>query len=485
MTIDNLYCNAEIKNEKSIKFIALPVIAWDVCVETSNIQGHYFPDLVKKILSVGDKTIAELHSLTNLDEKLLNYILRHDLKGQGVFGIDKWHLKENTSSIDRGVKESRLTLLQSKVTGRLLPHPVRSNDLKSIDYDLNEKERPVIEKGTRGSPIRIQPWMIFKTPDNFQPNEITEDDIDGMWQEYEEIDSELVMSGMNILKSSYIDHPDRIASISKRLKENNETDYLLIKVNSLGDGKDFNCFDLLESSDDIPMDFLNRELTKCMECDEGLAIALGIERIEISIELRERIQGEYPGFPPKVIDEICRFMSLREINGIEEGMDDLILARFQTTYECLLKTKDVEQTDDFRREIRVYGKNDVYNVKREERLKIWLGKKCLELDEETLRALGSLSVWQSATKREASLKSLILRHLMTYLISGRKGSWFIESLVDKWKFKETLRFLVDMANARNKYQHYSTEREKLPCEVEEIFEKVENQLKVFSEVYGS
>ena len=190
MNIGALFCNSDYLPKGH--YVALPVIAWDIVVEKAAIPKNYFSELIVKILSVGDKSIKELHDLTNLDEGLIRHILDHDLKKVVSQTVDKLHLKGNATSDVVEIVRSRVTVLQSMVTGHLIPHPVHRNALTALDYDINEKGRPKICGGTKGKPSTISPYMIF--PENIQLPDVTADDIDTMWDEYEYNDSELATS---------------------------------------------------------------------------------------------------------------------------------------------------------------------------------------------------------------------------------------------------------------------------------------------------
>ena len=72
MNIGSLFCNADYLPKGH--YVALPVIVWDVVVEKAAIPRNYFSELIVKILSVEDKSIKELHDLTNLDEGLIGNV---------------------------------------------------------------------------------------------------------------------------------------------------------------------------------------------------------------------------------------------------------------------------------------------------------------------------------------------------------------------------------------------------------------------------
>lgn len=86
-------------------------------------------------------------------------------------------------------------------------------------------------------------------------------------------------------------------------------------------------------------------------------------------------------------------------------------------------------------------------------------------------------------KESASLKSLILRHLLVYLKSCEADTWFANLLVNKGVFEETLGFILNMAQIRNTYQHYYADRQRLPYSYDEFFKIVEQQLEILNEVY--
>jgi hypothetical protein len=480
--IGSIFCNA--KNLHKGDYIALPVVVWDVVVETARIPSNYFSELIKKILSVEDKSIEELHDLTNLDEKLILYILDYDLDGVVLKGINKWHLKESVHS-KVTVETTQVTILQSMISGKLIPHPVFRNNLEVLAPDFNEKDWPEIKGGTPGKPSIIRPYIIF--PSNVRVADITEKDIDAMWDEYEYNDSELSMSDFCVAKSEFIKRPERIVSFTKRFTNENVVDFLLVKVNTDGNCEQYVCQDLLQPTDDISMDFLTRDLKICVDDSEKIGVFLGLRKIEVPLELKDVVENTYPNFPDDVVNEICRFLALKNIvnENAKVEMDDNLLSRLQTMYECLLRVKDIcEKGVRFSDNI-YFLLDDIKNerLRRRSELKNGLHRRNLILDEDSLKLLCSKSIWDDVEKSNASLKSLILRHLLAYFDAKHNNAWFITQLVNKGIFSETLRFLLDMAQRRNFYQHYNAERQRIPYHYDEFFAIVENQLKIFNEVY--
>lgn len=489
MTFGALFCNADCLSKGH--YIALPVIAWDIVIERAAIPRNYFSELIVKILSVTDKSIQELHDLTNLDERLIRHILEYDL-GKVVFkSIDKWHLTENTNSEVLGIVRSRVTVLQSMLSGNPIPHPVYRNNLKILNYELNEKGRPKICEGTKGKPSAINPYIIF--PNNTRYPDIIERDIYAMWDEYEYNDSELATSAFDGIKSKYIEQPEKIVSIIKRSMDENTLDFLLVKVNTFAEDEQFECADPLEPTTRIPMACLTRELKIYMEKDEKLGVSLGLKEIDIPLELKDVISSRYPKLTDNIINEACRLFTLKdkidEMAKDEDRMDDVLLSRFQSLYECILRGKDVlplpdsilnvvnEITSTQRRDSNTRTRNP------KDVLIPGLVQKGLTLDSETLGLLYAKSVWRDLEKDSASLKSLVLRHLLIYLKSNKKYSWFVNQLVNKDIFNKALKFILNMAQIRNTYQHYHANRQQLPYSYDEFFNIVEQQLEIINEVY--
>lgn len=489
MDIGSLFCNSD--DLPKGYYVALPVIVWNVLVEKATIPRNYFSELIKKILSVGDKSIKELYNLTNLDEGLIRHILGYDLKGSVSKSIDKWHLKESKNSEVLGIVRSRVTVLQSMTSGHLIPHPVYQNQLEAIDYELSEKGQPKICGGTKGKPSTINPYVIF--PDNSEHPAITESDIYAMWDEYEYNDSELATSEFDGIKSEYIEQPERIVSITKRSRDKDTLDFLLVKVNTFAENEQFECADLLEPTSNISMNFLTRELKMYMEKNKHLEVSLGLKEIEIPIELKDVISGKYPKLTNDVINEVCRLLTLKDkINEMakdENCMDDVLLSRFQTLYECILRGKDVlplpDSITNIVNEI-TSTQNQTFNSRPRKPRDILISglvRKGLTLDQEALELLCPKSVWRDVEKEAASLKSLLLRHLLVYLKSCKADAWFANQLVNKGKFKETIKFILDMAQIRNTYQHYYADRQRLPYSYNDFFNIVEQQLAIINEVY--
>lgn len=275
MNIGALFCNADYLPKGH--YVALPVIVWDVVVEKAAIPRNYFSELIVKILSVEDKSIKELHDLTNLDEGLIRHILEYDLENVVFKTIDKWHLKENVASEVVEIKRSRITVLQSWISGHLIPHPVYRNALTALDYELNDKNRPKICKGTKGKPSTINPFLVF--PESTELPDVTESDVYAMWDEYEFNDSELATSDFDGIKSEYIEQPEKIISITKRSTDYSALDFLLVEVKTYAENEQFECIDLLEPTNSISMDCLTKELKICLDKNDALGVSLGMKEL--------------------------------------------------------------------------------------------------------------------------------------------------------------------------------------------------------------
>lgn len=489
MNIGALFCNADYLPKGH--YVALPVIVWDVVVEKATIPRNYFSELIVKILSVEDKSIKEIHDLTNLDEGLIRHILDYDLEKVVSKTIDKWHLKECVTSEVVEIKRSRITVLQSMISGRLIPHPLYRNKLTALDYELNDKNRPKICGGTKGKPSTINPFLVF--PESTELPDVTESDVYAMWDEYEFNDSELATSDFDGIKSEYIEQPEKIISITKRSTDYSVLDFLLVEVKTYAENEQFECIDLLEPTNSISMDCLTRELKVCLDKNDALGVSLGMKEIDIPLELKDVIGSKYPKLSDNVINEACRLFTLKgKINEMvkdEERMDDVLLSRFQSLYECILREKDVlplpDSISNIVYEITSTQRRDFNTRSRKPQdvLIPALIRKGLTLDSKTIGLLYAKSVWRDVDKESASLKSLILRHLLVYLKSCEADTWFANLLVNKGVFEETLGFILNMAQIRNTYQHYYADRQRLPYSYDEFFKIVEQQLEILNEVY--
>ncbi len=484
MNIGNLFSNAELQPRE--RYVAIPVVVWDAIAETATVPRNYFSDLIASILSTGDRTIRELHELTNLDEDLVKHILECDLRDAVSKGIDRWHLNKSRPVREPAVVKTGLVVFQSMLSGRLIPHPVRRNDSAVVNYDRKENGFPRIHGGTKGKPINLDPYVV-KPADGEVPD-VFPADIDAMWDEYETADSELAVSDFDGVRSEYIERPENVVSLSKRPADEKDTvDFLLVRIEKL-DEELFRCFDPLQPTDRVPMEFLVEELKLRMETDEGLRGALGLSLPPILPDLKDEVKGKYPNFPERVIDEICRFLALKQ--KADEGenrpwdrLDDAVLGRFQTMYECMLKGKDVLPLSDV---MHNHLEEVVSKRSCEKALSVLVSglvRKNLQMDTETSKLLTRVRVWNEAETPNASLKSLILRHLLAYFRPTDASVWFIDSLVKNGTFAETLKFIVDMAQKRNTYAHNTADRERV--DFDEIFGKAEEQLKLFNEVYGA
>lgn len=209
--------------------------------------------------------------------------------------------------------------------------------------------------------------------------------------------------------------------------------------------------------------------------------------------MKDVIGSKYPKLSDNVINEACRLFTLKgKINEMvkdEERMDDVLLSRFQSLYECILREKDVlplpDSISNIVYEITSTQRRDFNTRSRKPQdvLIPALIRKGLTLDSKTIDLLYAKSVWRDVDKESASLKSLILRHLLVYLKSCEADTWFADLLVNKGVFKESLKFILNMAQIRNTYQHYHAERERLPCSYNDFFSAVEQQLEIINEVY--
>lgn len=481
MEIANLFCNS-CECPKG-DYFALPVVIWDILVAEAEIPENFFSNLILDFLQTGDKTIHELHELTNLDESLIRYILEHDLRGQVTKGIDKWHVPEGNTKTKTKIKKTRIVVLQSMLTGQLIPHPLKNGGLASIDY-LQIGKGISIVGGTKGRPCNIKPFIVYPRPDEhgeFAPD-ISQEDIYGMWKEYQQIDCDIAMSDYDDVKSGYIEQPDKIISIERRDTDSGICNYLLVKVNKISEGEAFQCIDMLEDNSKIPMEFLANELNVALEQNEKMGAFLGLKSIEIPITLRDRIQSRYPYFNDDIIIEICRFFVLKDIlaDDADNSLDlsDAFLTRMQNMYESILRTKNTPFNDEL--------KKVAYKDEKERRYYLEGGLKMrgIELDESVKKTLMNESIWSNMTLPRPSLKSLLIRHLLFYLYHPTNSlSWFFTSIANKESLNENLKFIIEMANIRNSYDHFNNNRNSVPYPYIDIYNKIEKQLDILHEAY--
>lgn len=481
MEIANLFCNSSELSKGD--YFTLPVIVWDILVAEANIPENFFSDLIINLLLTGDKTVQELHELTNLDEALIRYILEHDLKQKVTKGIDKWHIPEGVSCTETTIKKSRIVVLQSMLTGQLIPHPLMNGELTSIDYQQNEKGI-TIAGGSKGMPCNIKPFIVYPRTNKVRENstDISEEDIYNMWKEYQQIDCDIALSDYNDIKASYIEQPDKIISIEKRNQEPEICNFLLVKVIKISEGEDFQCIDMLEEQSKIPMEFLKNELDTALEQNEKMGAFLGIKSIEIPITLQDRIQGRYPHFEEDIIIEICRFFVLKDLladdtdNSLDLG--DAFLTRMQNMYESILRTKNTPFNDELKK---VALKRD---LDRHYYLEGGLKMHNLELDEDIKKKLTNDDVWGSMTRRKPSLKSLLIRHLIFYLYHPQNPlAWFMARLEKNRSLSDDLKFILELVDTRNTYGHFNTNRKPIPYPYIDIYNRIEKQLDILHEAY--
>ena len=481
MEIANLFCNS-CECPKG-DYFALPVVIWDILVAEAEIPENFFSNLILDFLQTGDKTIHELHELTNLDESLVRYILEHDLRGQVTKGIDKWHVPEGNTKTETKIKKTRIVVLQSMLTGQLIPHPLKNGGLASIDY-LQIEKGISIAGGTKGRPCNIKPFIVYPRPDEhgeFAPD-ISQEDIYGMWKEYQQIDCDIAMSDYDDVKSGYIEQPDKIISIERRDTDSGICNYLLVKVNKISEGEAFQCIDMLEDNSKIPMEFLANELNVALEQNEKMGAFLGLKSIEIPITLRDRIQSRYPYFNDDIIIEICRFFVLKDIlaDDTDNSLDlsDAFLTRMQNMYESILRTKNTLYDKEL---IKISRKDE---QERRYYLEAGLRMRNLELDEVTKKALTNEDVWRNMTRKKPSLKSLLIRHLLFYLDHPKNPlAWFAALLDQNGLLKDDLKLIIELVNTRNIYDHFNTDRNPIPYPYINIYNKIEKQLDILHEAY--
>lgn len=481
MEIANLFCNSDELTKGD--YFALPVVVWDILVAEANIPENFFSNLIVNFLLTGDKTIQELHELTNLDEALIRYILEHDLKQKVSRGIDRWHVPEGDTRTETKIKKKRIVVLQSMLTGQLIPHPLANGELASIDYQQNEKGIS-IASGSKGKPCSIRPFVVYPKPNKYGGNvlDISEEDIYDMWREYQQIDCDIALSDYSGIKSSYIEQPDKIISIEKRNQEPDICNFLLVQVKKNSEGEDFQCIDMLEELPKIPMEFLKNELNIAIEQNDKMEAFLGIKSIEIPITLQDRIQCKYPRFENEIITEICRFFVLKDLlaDDTDNSLDlsDAFLTRMQNMYESILRTKNTPFNDELK-EV-AFKKDQDRHYYLEGGLKI----RNLKLDEDIKQKLTNDDVWRNMTRRNPSPKSLLIRHLIFYLYHPQNPkAWFTARLVKNGSLNDDLKFILELVNARNTYGHFNSNRKTIPYPYNDIYNRIEKQLDILHEAY--
>lgn len=481
MEIANLFCNSGELTKGD--YFALPVVVWDILVAEANIPENFFSNLIVNFLLTGDKTIQELHELTNLDEALIRYILEHDLKQKVTRGIDRWHVPEGISRTETKIKKKRIVVLQSMLTGQLIPHPLANGELASIDYQQSEKGISIVG-GSKGKPCSIKPFVVYPKPNKSGGNDhdISEEDIYDMWREYQQNDCDIALSDYNGIKSSYIEQPDKIISIEKRNQEPDICNFLLVRVKKISEGEDFQCIDMLEEQSKIPMEFLKNELDTALEQNEKMGAFLGIKSIEIPITLQDRIQSKYPRFENDIITEICRFFKLKDLlaDDTDNSLDlsDAFLTRMQNMYESILRTRNTPFNDELKE---VASKKD---QDRHYYLEGGLKIRNLKLDEDIKQKLTNDDVWRNMTRRNPSLKSLLIRHLIFYLYHPQNPkAWFTARLVKNGSLSDDLKFILELVNTRNIYDHFNTNRKSIPYSYIDIYNRIEKQLDILHEAY--
>lgn len=481
MEIANLFCNSGELTQGD--YFALPVVVWDILVAEANIPENFFSNLIVNFLLTGDKTIQELHELTNLDEALIRYILEHDLKQKVTRGIDRWHVPEGISRTETKIKKKRIVVLQSMLTGQLIPHPLANGELASIDYQQSEKGISIVG-GSKGKPCSIKPFVVYPKPNKSGGNDhdISEEDIYDMWREYQQIDCDIALSDYNDIKSSYIEQPDKIISIEKRNQDPDVCNFLLVQVKKISEGEDFLCIDMLEELPQIPMEFLKHELDTALEQNDKMGAFLGIKSIEIPITLQDRIQSKYPRFENDIITEICRFFKLKDLlaDDTDNSLDlsDAFLTRMQNMYESILRTRNTPFNDELKE---VASKKD---QDRHYYLEGGLKIRNLKLDEDIKQKLTNDDVWRNMTRRNPSLKSLLIRHLIFYLYHPQNPkAWFTARLVKNGSLSDDLKFILELVNTRNIYDHFNANRKSIPYSYIGIYNRIEKQLDILHEAY--
>lgn len=481
MEIANLFCNSGELTKGD--YFALPVVVWDILVAEANIPENFFSNLIVNFLLTGDKTIQELHELTNLDEALIRYILEHDLKQKVTRGIDRWHVPEGISRTETKIKKKRIVVLQSMLTGQLIPHPLANGELTSIDYQQSEKGISIVG-GSKGKPCSIKPFVVYPKPNKSGGNnhDISEEDIYDMWREYQQNDCDIALSDYNGIKSSYIEQPDKIISIEKRNQEPDICNFLLVRVKKISEGEDFQCIDMLEEQSKIPMEFLKNELDTALEQNEKMGAFLGIKSIEIPITLQERFQSRYPHFEDEITTEICRFFILKDLlaDDTDNSLDlsDAFLTRMQNMYESILRTRNTPFNDELKE---VASKKD---QDRHYYLEGGLKIRNLKLDKDIKQKLTNDDVWKNMTRRNPSLKSLLIRHLIFYLYHPQNPlAWFTARLVKNGSLSDDLKFILELVNTRNIYDHFNTNRKSIPYSYIDIYNRIEKQLDILHEAY--
>lgn len=481
MEIANLFCNSGELTKGD--YFALPVVVWDILVAEANIPENFFSNLIVNFLLTGDKTIQELHELTNLDEALIRYILEHDLKQKVTRGIDRWHIPEGITRTETKIKKKRIVVLQSMLTGQLIPHPLANGELASIDYQQSEKGISIVG-GSKGKPCSIKPFVVYPKSNKSGGNDhdISEEDIYDMWREYQQNDCDIALSDYNGIKSSYIEQPDKIISIEKRNQEPDICNFLLVRVKKISEGEDFLCIDMLEELPKIPMEFLKHELDTALEQNDKMGAFLGIKSIEIPITLQDRIQSKYPRFENDIITEICRFFKLKDLlaDDTDNSLDlsDAFLTRMQNMYESILRTRNTPFNDELKE---VASKKD---QDRHYYLEGGLKIRNLKLDEDIKQKLTNDDVWRNMTRRNPSLKSLLIRHLIFYLYHPQNPkAWFTARLVKNGLLSDDLKFILELVNTRNIYDHFNTNRKSIPYSYIDIYNRIEKQLDILHEAY--
>lgn len=484
MEIANLFCNSsELPKRSDTTYFALPVVVWDILVAEANIPENFFSNLIVNLLLTGDKTIQELHELTNLDEALIRYILEHDLKQNVTRGIDRWHVPEGVTRTETKIRKKRIVLLQSMLTGQLIPHPLMNGELASIDYQQGEKGIS-IAGGSKGSPCSIRPFVVYPKPNKSGRNvpDISEEDIYDMWREYQQIDCDIALSDYNDIKSSYIEQPDKIISIEKRNQDPDVCNFLLVQVKQISEGEDFLCIDMLEELPQIPMEFLKNELNIAIEQNDKMGAFLGIKSIEIPITLQDRIQSKYPRFENDIITEICRFFVLKDLlaDDTDNSLDlsDAFLTRMQNMYESILRTRNTPFNDELKMVARKRDQDRLYY------LEGGLRMRNLELDEYIKNKLTNDDVWANMTRLKASLKSLLIRHIVFYLHHYQNPlAWFTARLVKNGSLNDDLKYIIELIDTRNIYDHFNTNRKPIPYPYNDIYNRIEKQLNILHEAY--
>ena len=423
-------------------------------------------------------TTQEISNLTNLDTSLINFILKNELGEYVNKTLNKsWHILKSRQATNPRIKCTRISVLQSLTTGNLIPHPVLRSDLKTIDYEYNGNGYPIISNGSKGKPMEESPYIISPI-NSTNIAEISEQDIFNMWKDYENNDSDLTMSNYEGAKSTFLICPDRITSIEQRPSEH--TSFLLVKKEIYGKNKESLYYDLLEPCCNIQSDAIKEE------CEYGKEKDSSEDDDELTFSLMSQIQCAYPNFNEHIHKKIRNLFKMRTniTDNTEDSDIDTLLNRTQVLFEGILKEKDVP-LDKIRKFEDGVNKSLMSHISWKGIIKRKINNLYLNIDKDTIEGLLRDSIWKDVSTQNASLKALILRHLVNFVVyeKDKENNWFIGLLDYHNVLKDSMSFLVTVANIRNKYDHYNREENPLSWSIEEFFKNVEKILKILNEVY--